>query len=375
MQLQRRRGAAALQRAIVMSSNALATTSGSAAQVAQTEDGPITLASLDYVERLCNEQRQLAQDLLKQVSNLQQRARELEASAGLLLTNRQPDWAAADRTAQIDAARALGELVQTLGARIEDLSSQQHHGLGRMLHKVRDKRDVDDLSSKLQSAKAELASRYQAVADQLKGPTGIAEADSLLDQAADTRKQMQDIGDQGQSASAAADRLADEVKRRKDVQTQVGFDALGIRADLDANGLRSIATNLVLKSKEIAAASVPATLCRYRTRTQYVGSSHGLSIPLGHGFRYRVSSFRGHPIQSQFLGEVDKGTLVVTNQRLVFLGSKRDVSTPLSKLLQVEPFSNAVGIARESKEARDIFLVPSPEYVVFYLQWVVAHQG
>jgi len=186
---------------------------------------------------------------------------------------------------------------------------------------------------------------------------------------------MQELSDQEQSVSALVLRLASEVKRRKDVQSQVGFDALGIRADLDANGLRPTITSLALKPREIAAVSLPATLCRYKTRTQYVGGSHGLSIPLGHGFRYRISSFRGHPIQSQFLGEVDKGTLVVTNQRVVFLGSKRDVSTPIAKLLQVEPFSNAVGIAREGKEARDIYLVSNPEYLVLYLQWVVTHQG
>jgi hypothetical protein len=87
-----------------------------------------------------------------------------------------------------------------------------------------------------------------------------------------------------------------------------------------------------------------------------------------------VSSYRGHPIQSQFLGEIDKGTLVITNQRLVFLGSKRDISTPVAKLLQVEPFSNAVGIAREGKETRDIYLVPNPEYVVLFLDWIVSHQ-
>jgi hypothetical protein len=59
----------------------------------------------------------------------------------------------------------------------------------------------------------------------------------------------------------------------------------------------------------------------------------------------------------------------------VFLGSKRDISIPIAKLLQVEAFSNAVGIAREGKEARDIYLVSHPAYVVLFIHWVVSHQG
>jgi hypothetical protein len=133
--------------------------------------------------------------------------------------------------------------------------------------------------------------------------------------------------------------------------------------------------NLVLKHGEIAAVSVPATLSRYRTRTQYIGASQGLSIPLGHGLRYRVSEFRGQPIQVEALTSVDQGSLVVTNQRVVFLGGKRDVSTPVAKLLQIEAFSNGLAIGREGKEARDIYLLTQPAYVAMFLQWIVSHQG
>jgi hypothetical protein len=66
---------------------------------------------------------------------------------------------------------------------------------------------------------------------------------------------------------------------------------------------------------------------------------------------------------------------VVTNQRLVFLGAKRDVSTPLAKVLQVEPYSDAIGIGREGKESRDIYLIARPAEVLLYLNWVIGHQA
>ena len=176
-----------------------------------------------------------------------------------------------------------------------------------------------------------------------------------------------------QSVAAAADGLAAEIAHRKEVQASLGFDALGVLADLTATGIRPISTSLVLKPGEVAAIQVPATLCRHKTRTQFVGGSHGLSVPLGHGFRYRVSSFRGHPVQSEVLVRLDTGNLVVTNQRLVFLGAQRDVSVPLAKLLEAEPYSDAIGIARVGKESKDIYLVSNPAYVLIYLDWVIAH--
>jgi hypothetical protein len=187
--------------------------------------------------------------------------------------------------------------------------------------------------------------------------------------------QVTELAAQNEALTAELARISPEIKRRKDAVATLGFDAPAVEADLQANGLRPVTTSLVLKRGEIAGAAVSANLCRYRTHTQYVGSGHGFSIPLGHGFRYRVSSFRGHPIQTESLTQVDSGTLVVTNQRLVFLGSQRDISIPIAKLLQVEAFSNAVGVAREGKESRDIYLISHPAYVVLFIQWVVSHQG
>jgi len=346
----------------------------SAIRVVDTEDGPVTLASLEYLDQLCDSKKQQVQRLSEQLGVIQRQASEFEAKAGSLLTTYKANWPADDRRAQFEAAEAMALSVRSLEQGIAEMSGKSHHGIGGFVQNIKDKREVDSLKSRVQSAQAELDKRYIAVAEQLNAPTGDKEIDELLSQAKEALGRARELADEVQSASAGVDRLSEELKRRRDVQAEIGFDALGVRADLDANGIRPITTSLVLKSHEVAAVAVSATLCRYKTRTQYVGGSHGLSIPLGHGFRYRVSSYRGHPIQSQFLGEVDKGDLVITNQRLVFLGSKRDISTSVTKLLQIEPFSNAVGIAREGKETRDIYLVPNPEYVVLFLEWVVSHQ-
>ena len=339
-----------------------------------TEDGPVTVTTIDYLEELCGQKELELQHLADQVKQLEGETAEMQIEAGRVLTARSGAWPSTDRMPRIEAARGLEQMLSNLDRSIAETAARPHHGIGGLIQGVRDKHEGAELHSQSESAKSELNNRYRAVADGLQPTTGLAEADTLLTQLGSKRSEIESLSVKLQQLTSQLQRLTDELKRRKEVQTSLGFDALGLQADLIANGLRPISANLVLKPKEIAVASSPATLCRYKTRTQYVGGSHGLSIPLGHGFRYRVSSFRGHPIQTDVLSQLDQGTMVITNQRLVFLGAKRDVSTPVAKLIQVEPFSNGIAISREGKESRDIYLVPRPAYALLYLQWVVSHQ-
>jgi hypothetical protein len=309
------------------------------------------------------------------IAQLKGEATSMQAEAGATLTTQETKWSSADRAVRIEAAHGLERLISSLEQNVSQMEEQPHHGLGGFVHAIADRHEIQSLQSQLQSAKTELANRYRSVADGLNPQTGISEADLLLQQIRANQELVIELGAQKDDLAGQLARILDEIRRRKDAVATLGFDAPAIEADLQANGLRPISTSLVLKRDEIPAAAVSASLCRYKTRTQYVGASHGLSIPLGHGFRYRISSFRGHPIQTESLTQVDQGTLVVTNQRLVFLGSKRDISIPIGKLLQVEAFSNGVGIAREGKEAREIYLLAHPAYLVLFIHWVVSHQG
>jgi hypothetical protein len=339
-----------------------------------TEDGPVTVTTIEHLEELSAQKQLELKQLADEVKQLEGDTAEMEVQAGRLLTARSGSWSSTDRMPRIEAAQGLERLVSNLDHSIGETAARPHHGIGGLIQGFRDKHEGAELESQLASAKSELNNRYRAVADGLEPSTGLAEVDTLLAQLGSKRSQATDLTSRLQQLTTELQRLSDELKRRKEVESNLGFDALGLQADLVANGLRPISANLVLKPKEIAVASSPATLSRYKTRTQYVGGSQGLSIPLGHGFRYRVSSFRGHPIQTDVLSQLDQGTLVITNQRLVFLGTKRDVSTPVAKLLQVEPFSNGIAVSREGKESRDIYLLPRPAYALLYLQWVVSHQ-
>lgn len=339
-----------------------------------TEDGSVTVTTVDHLEEMVGQNQSELKQLTDKVKQLESENAELQVQVGRLLSASPKAWSSAERMQRIEAALGLEELVSNLNASIVATATRPHHGVGGLFQSLKDKRQRAELQSQVESANIELNIRYRAVADGLEPSTGLVEADVLLAQLTSKRGEITELTGRAQQVTAELERMSDELKRRKDVLSNLGFDALGLQADLIANGLRPITVNLVLKPKEIAVASVAATLCRYKTQTHYVGGSQGLSIPIGHGFRYRVSSFRGQPIQTDVLSHLDEGTLVVTNQRLVFLGTKRDVSTPVAKLLQVEPFSNGVAISREGKESRDIYLTAQPAYLLLYLQWIVSHQ-
>lgn len=343
-------------------------------KVIESDEGLITVASLDWLEQNANAKRQLIEQLSVQFTVCRKQASDARAKAGSLLTAHPTEWASEDRNSRVEAARDLSQLVSTMEQSLASISARNHRGLRGLIQRATDAREAKSLEEKLRSAQDELSNRHRTVVDQLDKPTGIAEADELLRGAREDDDRTRQLLTEHAVTATNLERLSDEIQRRKDVMKRVGFDALGVQADLTINGIRPIATTLVLKTKEVAALEVPATLCRYTTRTKFVGGSHGISIPIGFGVRYRVSSFRGHPVHSENLTTVDAGRLVLTNQRVVFLGSKRDISTPLAKVLQVESHSNAIGIAREGKEVRDIYLVSQPALVLLFLQWIVAHQ-
>jgi len=163
-----------------------------------------------------------------------------------------------------------------------------------------------------------------------------------------------------------------EVKRRTQAEHEMGFDAPYVAAYLKTYGPQEVQSPVILKRGERACVVAPATLARQQTRRQWVGGSQGFSFPIGHtGIRYRVGSFHGHPIQQQFLGRLDSGSLVVTNQRIAFIGRVKSANIPITKLLHVECYSDAVVVFQEGRENPDFYLTAQPRYVLFMINWIL----
>lgn len=118
---------------------------------------------------------------------------------------------------------------------------------------------------------------------------------------------------------------------------------------------------IALKSGEQCHFSGPSRWLERRvvkTRVSYSGFS--ASVPIVKGVRYRVGTLTPVFDEKEVLHEVDSGTLVLTSQRVVFLGRRGAKSFPWKNVLSISPYSDAIEFARSSGK-HPIFPVSDPE--------------
>jgi hypothetical protein len=117
---------------------------------------------------------------------------------------------------------------------------------------------------------------------------------------------------------------------------------------------------LVLQKGEICHWEETGGLRIRKTQREYVGRSSSISIPLGHGIRYRVGGFRGHPIDHTVLGDAGTGVLHITSQRVCFTGV-HTVAIAYKKMVSVHGFEGGFILETSNEKKPGIFLVRHPE--------------
>jgi hypothetical protein len=117
---------------------------------------------------------------------------------------------------------------------------------------------------------------------------------------------------------------------------------------------------LVLQKGEVCHWEEGASLRAMKTKREFVGSSNSFSIPLGHGFRYRVGSFRGHPIDHTIYEDAGTGVLHITNQRVCFNGI-HTIVIPYKKMVSINGFDGGFIVQTSNEKKPGIFIVRHPE--------------
>jgi hypothetical protein len=99
------------------------------------------------------------------------------------------------------------------------------------------------------------------------------------------------------------------------------------------------------------------------------GGYSGFSFPIGKtGIRYRVGGYRGHSVEvGTKRVPADEGFLVVFSQRAVFIGNKKTIELPYSKLLNLTVFSDGVQFHESNRQTASVFLVPAPDVVLAFV--------
>ncbi len=117
---------------------------------------------------------------------------------------------------------------------------------------------------------------------------------------------------------------------------------------------------VVLKKGEVVHFADAAVLKEVKSVSLgYGGGSHGVSIPIGGGMRYRVGAHRGHIQREDRLVETSRGALIISNQRLFLqpLPGHKPLSIPLNKVLSYQCFENGIEVYKEGREKGYFFSV------------------
>jgi len=342
--------------------------------VVATDGGPVTLLDLATLRTKLATMQQEAIDKSSQSKSLQSLAQDRWRQLGeLLLAARQRWTPQPDLVALVDQAGGLKEKLDADDSALGAIGSEERTGVARVLGRVGDWRKSRGITAERKGLEAQLNPILIQIGHQAV-TASLPDADPVRARANAAETEAIALNSEAAAATIAASSLSDEIQRRSDSESELGFDAPYLAAYLRTYGAQHVDTPLILKKGEQAILAVSATLARQQTRSQWVGGSQGFSFPIGHtGIRYRVGSFHGHPIQQQFLGKLDTGTLVVTNQRIAFIGNVKSTSILLAKLLHVECYSDAVAVFQEGREKPDFYLVAQPKYAVFMINWALNH--
>ena len=285
------------------------------------------------------------------------------------------EWDTSAIADQIAAATKPQTDVSNLPSRSWNSPASPHTGVGGFLHSLTDGHHEHELEAQRSKVLDQLKAALATFVEQVPVKT-IPEADAMRADAQLQLAQAKSLIDEQHGKIEAGKAVADEIQRRQDAIKVMGFDSLYTAAWLQTHGPAHVASPLALKPKEEAYVSVPAVLARQTTRTRYSGGSQGFSFPIGHtGIRYRVGSFSGHPIQRSSITDVDEGTLVLSNMRIAFIGKLKSVVTQLPKLVHIESYNDALAVFQEGRENPNFYKISAPQYFLFYVNWILDHNG
>jgi hypothetical protein len=220
--------------------------------------------------------------------------------------------------------------------------------------------------------------RYRAACARLGGGDDSAETLAELRRLADPRHRT----DAHAALRAFSDRLlADDVLTIDDEGrwAQVG-DALGVsQADLNGADFKGLPVHMTIarindgrlpevpagharlmaKRGEIVHLETGASLMKEVVEREFRGGSRGVSIPIAKGVRYRTGSFRGRTmVVGSHLEPADTGIISVSSKRVVFMGARKTIETPYTKLAGLDAYSDGVRIHASNRQTAPLLRIP-----------------
>jgi len=330
--------------------------------------GVVSLVALAELRAARTAEQAVVDRLAWQVEDMDRQVEDRLAEAGALLVPRRAWWEVPPGAVpHVAEAERLALRIAGLDQRIA-AAGPEPDGLAATLRSWAGggpRRERARASAALRQALVEVArAAVQAGAR-------VPDAEPLLQQAVDVEARAGHGRRVLAEALARLGALHRELRVREEAERELGFDSLHLAAYFRAHGLPAVQVSLPLRPGEVAHLATAAALGRLPPGPRRTGGA-GVRTPAlaCTGVRQWVGVFlnRAAPVQTP----ADRGTLVVTNQRVELVGGAEAVSVPLAAVLDVEVYADALAVYRLGREAPDLFLVAEPRHVAFYLNWALA---
>lgn len=128
------------------------------------------------------------------------------------------------------------------------------------------------------------------------------------------------------------------------------------------------------KGEKVVWAFADSKYLEDKTRRTYVGGSQGVSIRVMKGVYYRVGAFKGQAVESTERVHVDTGWVVVTDKNIYFAGPRKSLRLPYGKIVSFEPFSDGVGVMRDTATAKPQIFVTGDGWFTYNVVTNLAQQ-
>lgn len=99
-----------------------------------------------------------------------------------------------------------------------------------------------------------------------------------------------------------------------------------------------------------------ATLYQQVTRTQYRGGHAGFSVRVAKGLYFRSGGFKGEPVTTSEMKEIDFGDLVVTDKNFYFKSHAKSIRIPFTKIISLEPYKDGLGIQTDGARSQPMII-------------------
>lgn len=110
---------------------------------------------------------------------------------------------------------------------------------------------------------------------------------------------------------------------------------------------------LLKKGEEIALWSSEIDFCQIKTKR--VGATAGTTIKLGKGLPpLRLGGVA--PIEKEYLAHIDTGRLILSTQKLSFMGSNKSVNIGINKIVDVTVYNDAFEVSKEGVMKKYVFM-------------------